>query len=83
MTEYTIYRESNFSRFRKKISNKAEDLFLSVALCLAKITKSQKISSWIEKYLDTKTQKLQHEIIRKRWDGVALEKIVTSIHESN
>ena len=83
MTEYTIYKESNLSRFKKKLSSKTEDLFLSAALCLAKITNSQKISSWIEKYLDAKTQKLQQEIIKKRWDGVALEKIVTSIHEAN
>lgn len=79
--EYTIKSESKFQKLRKQLQSKTEDIFLSSALCLAKITKSEKLSAWIERNTEKKMQQLQQEIIRQKWDLITLQKASESIHK--
>lgn len=79
--EYTIKPESKFQKLRKQLQSKTEDIFLSSALCLARITKSEKLSAWIERYTEKKMQQLQQEIIRMKWNQVTLEKATAQIRQ--
>lgn len=49
---------------------------------LAKISKSEKLSRWIERYTEKKMQQLQQEIIRQRWDLITLQKASEAIHNT-
>ena len=63
----------------KNLSSKLEDIFLAVTLWLAKTTKSQVLSNFITEYVEQKTQKIQHEIIRQKWDLAAADKLRESM----
>lgn len=79
--EYTIKPETKFHKTLKYIQSKTEDIFLSSALCLAKITKSEKLSAWISRHTEKKMQQLQQEIIRQKWDLITLQKASESIYK--
>ena len=80
--EYTIKKESKFQKALKQVRSKSEDVFLSGVMLLAKISKSKKISRWIERYTEKKMQQLQQEIIRMKWNKVTLEKATAQIHSN-
>ena len=63
----------------KNINSRLEDFFLAVTLWLAKITKSQVLSDFISEYVEQKTQKIQHEIIRQKWDLAEADKLIKSM----
>lgn len=79
--QYEIKRDSKLKRTMKKIHSAAEDCFLSVVVFLAGITKSEKLSNWIESYTRKKIQKMQSEIIRMKWDNITLQKAKEAINE--
>lgn len=80
--EYTIKKESKFQKALKQVRSKSEDVFLSGVMLLAKISKSKKLSRWIERYTEKKMQQLQQEIIRQRWDLITLQKASEAIHNT-
>lgn len=80
--EYTIKKESKFQKALKQVHSKSEDVFLSGVMFLAKISKSEKLSRWIERYTEKKMQQLQQEIIRQRWDLITLQKASEAIHNT-
>ena len=80
--EYTIKKESKFQKALKQVRSKSEDVFLSGIMFLAKISKSEKLSRWIERYTEKKMQQLQQEIIRQRWDLITLQKASEAIHNT-
>ncbi len=63
----------------KNINSRLEDIFLAVILWLAKTTKSQVLSNFISEYVEQKTQKIQHEIIRQKWDLAKADKLIKSM----
>ena len=63
----------------KNLSSKLEDIFLTITLWLAKTTKSQVLSNFITEYVERKTQKIQHEIIRQKWDLAEADKLIKSM----
>lgn len=63
----------------KNINSRLEDISLSVTLWLAKATKSQVLSNFITEYVEQKTQEIQHEIIRQKWDLAAADKLRESM----
>ena len=63
----------------KNLSSKLEDIFLTSTLWLAKTTKSQVLSNFITEYVERKTQKIQHEIIRQKWDLAEADKLIKSM----
>lgn len=79
--EYTIKPENRFQKALKKFQSAAEDRFLSIVLFLAKITKSEKLSAWIEKYTEKRMQQLQQEIIRMKWNQETLKKATIAIQK--
>ena len=84
MTEYTIYKESKYDKFKKifsRIGIRIEDIFLSAALWLANIIHSDRLNNWIESYTEKRMQKLQREITRQQWHKVTLEKSLDSIRQ--
>lgn len=80
--DYIIKKESKFQKALKQVHSKSEDVFLSGVMFLAKISKSEKLSRWIEKYTEKKMQQLQQEIIRQRWDLITLQKASEAIHNT-
>lgn len=78
--DYIIKKESKFQKALKQVRSKSEDVFLSGIMFLAKISKSEKLSRWIERYTEKKMQQLQQEIIRQRWDLITLQKASEAIH---
>lgn len=80
--DYIIKKESKFQKALKQVHSKSEDFFLSGVMFLAKITKSEKLSRWIERYTEKKMQQLQQEIIRQRWDLITLQKASEAIHNT-
>ena len=83
MIEHTIYKESKYNLKKRfsRIGSRTEDIFLSVALWLASILHSDKLNGWIELYTEKRMKKLQHEIIKQRWDKITLEKSLDSIRQ--
>jgi len=81
--EYTIKPETKFHKVLKSIQSKAEDIFLSVILNLARITKSEELSAWLNRYTEKKMQQLQQEIIRMKWNQVTLDKAISSIRNQD
>lgn len=79
--EYTIYREKKLDRIKKSCANKCEEIFLSTVLFLAKITKSKALANFLEAFTKKKIQRMQQEIIRKKWDMVTLEKAQNAINQ--
>lgn len=79
--EYTIKPENRFQKTLKKFQSAAEDRFLSIVLFLTKVTKSEKLSAWIEKYTEKKMQQLQQEIIRMKWNQETLKKATIAIQK--
>lgn len=79
--DYIIKKESKFQKALKQVRSKSEDVFLSGIMFLAKISKSEKLSRWIERYTKKKMQQLQQEIIRQRWHKETLKKATAAIHE--
>lgn len=80
--DYIIKKESKFQKALKQVRSKSEDVFLSGVMLLAKISKSEKLSKWIERYTEKKMQQLQQEIIRQRWDLITLQKASEAIHNT-
>lgn len=80
--DYIIKKESKFQKALKQVRSKSEDVFLSGIMLLAKISKSEKLSRWIERYTEKKVQQLQQEIIRQRWDLITLQKASEAIHNT-
>lgn len=80
--DYIIKKESKFQKTLKQVRSKSEDVFLSGIMFLAKISKSEKLSRWIERYTEKKMQQLQQEIIRQRWDLITLQKASEAIHNT-
>lgn len=80
--DYIIKKESKFQKALKQVRSKSEDVFLSGVMLLAKISKSEKLSRWIERYTEKKVQQLQQEIIRQRWDLITLQKASEAIHNT-
>lgn len=80
--DYMIKKESKFQKALKQVRSKSEDVFLSGVMFLAKISKSEKLSRWIERYTEKKMQQLQQEIIRQRWDLITLQKASEAIHNT-
>ena len=84
MFEHTIRKESKYDKLIKRFSrigSRIENIFLSVALWLANILHSDKVDRWIEAYTEKRMQELHREIIKHRWDKVALEKSLDCIHK--
>ena len=79
--EYTIHREKKFDKIKKSCANKCEEFFLSIVLFLAKVTKSKTLANFLEAFTKKKIQRMQQEIIRKKWDMVALEKAQNAINQ--
>ena len=63
----------------KNLSSRLEDIFLTITLWLAKTTKSQVLSNFISEYVERKTQKIQYEIIRQKWDLAEADKLIKSM----
>lgn len=80
--EYMIKPEQKFHKILKQLQSKVEDTLLAAILLVANITKSKKISNWINRYTEKKIQKMQAEIIRMRWDKITLDKAVSSIRNN-
>lgn len=80
--DYIIKKESKFQKALKQVRSKSEDVFLSGVMLLAKISKSKKLSRWIERYTEKKMQQLQQEIIHQRWDLITLQKASEAIHNT-
>lgn len=80
--DYIIKKESKFQKALKQVRSKSGDVFLSGVMFLAKISKSEKLSRWIERYTEKKVQQLQQEIIRMKWNKVTLEKATAQIHSN-
>lgn len=79
--EYTINRHNKIQTILKNIKSKSEDIFLSVLLLLARFSQSEKLAALIKRYTEKKTQQLQQEIIRLKWDKFTLDKAAAAIHE--
>lgn len=77
--QYTIKPENKFQTAIKNLTSKVEDIFLSMVMILAKITKSEKLSAWLQGYTEKKMQQLQQEIIRMKWDKITLDKATAAI----
>lgn len=78
--QYIIKPINKFHQALKKIKSKLENIFLSILICIATFTHYKKLASWIEKYVQKNTFKLQQEIIRQKWDLVTLDKASKLIH---
>ena len=48
---------------------------------IANITKSEKISNWIQNYMEKKIQKMKSELVKMKWDKITLEKAATQIRD--
>lgn len=81
--EYTIDQKGNFRKLIDKAKSRLEDIFLSVLLLLAKFSKSKKLDAWIKRYTEKKTQQLQQELIRLKWDKVTLDKAAAAIRKES
>ena len=79
--QYTIYPESKLQKLYKSIKSKAENVFISSVLMLAKFSKSKHLINWYSNYMDKKINSINHEIIRDKWDSVTLNKALDSIHK--
>lgn len=65
----------------RKCQDKTSDIFLSFLLISVKVTHSERLSSFIRSLIEKKTQRLQQEIIRKKWDLSELEQVKKSFHD--
>lgn len=76
---YIIKKLSLRQQLFQKIKSKSEDIFLTLALYLVKLTKSKKLSNWMQSYTKKKIPKMQLEIVRMNWNKNTLNQAVTAI----
>ena len=67
--------------FLHKICDKTEDIFFDIILKIPERFISSFLMEHIEHYIEKRTQELQQQIIKQRWQQVTLEKAVADIRD--
>ncbi len=67
--------------FLHKICDKTEDIFFDIILKIPERFIPSFLMEHIEHYIEKRTQELQQQIIKQRWQQVTLEKAVADIRD--
>lgn len=78
---YEIHRENKLHQPLEKIRSTLDDCFISLMLWTATVTHNERLSMWVLSYTKRKIERLQREILRKKWGKVTLDKAVQHIRE--
>lgn len=72
---------NKFETFLHETYDKLEDIVFDIILKVPERFIPSFLMKHIEHYIDKRTQELQQQIIKQRWQQSALEKAVADIHD--
>lgn len=72
---------NRIQEFLHKICDKTEDIFFDIILKIPEHFIPSFLMEHIEHYIEKRTQELQQQIIKQRWQQVTLEKAVADIRD--
>lgn len=75
-----IKPKSKIKEFFQGIHSTFEDMLFTIVTHIPEAFLPAFIMKWLDRYTTKRTQELQQEIVRQRWQQVYLEKAVEEIH---
>lgn len=79
--EIELKPRNRVQEFLHKICDKTENIFFDIILKIPEQFIPSFLMKHIEHYIDKRTQELQQQIIKQRWQQTALEQAVSDIHK--
>lgn len=76
-----LKKPNRVKEFWQKVKNRAEDIMFALALKLPEKMLTGAVSDWLGKYMEKRAAELQGQIIRQKWQNMALEQAVEQIHQ--
>lgn len=75
-----IKPRSKAKEFSNRMHDTLEDVLFSIVQKLPESLIPTPLLNWLDNYINKRTQELQQEIIRQKWDCCHLEKAIEEIH---
>lgn len=72
--------KSKIKEFFQSFHSTLEDLLFTIVTHIPESFLPVFLMNWLDRYTTKRTQELQQEIVRQRWQQVYLEKAVEEIH---
>lgn len=76
-----LKRKSPIKEYIHKLLNRLEDILFSLVLKLPERMIPKSVMDWLERYVNKRNSQLQQQIIRQKWETMALKQAAKQIHE--